>query len=221
MSSVVNPLARIRHLLNALPIDLPGIARELGINIWKSKSLPENVAGKLTRDPKKAGPSGFAIFVRADDTFVRQRFTIAHEIGHFLLHAHLLAEGEEIVDKGEPRKELYRSNLSDSKEQRANSVAAEILMPWNLLRPLINERKAKLEVLFEVSRTMLDIRLDSHVGRRLKRGVPPNPALEAEFKALVEKWRNETEHLSSVKRMIEHPAYERIIRIGSKVLPAV
>ena len=66
---------------------------------------------------------------------------------------------------------------------------------------------------------MLDIRLDSNTGRRLKRGVPVNPVLEAEFRTLVERWHKDTQHLSSVRKMIAHPAYARIIRSGSKVLP--
>jgi hypothetical protein len=219
MSSDKDPLARISHLLTGPPVNLREIARELGINIWQSTSLPDGIAGKLTTDPKhKPGTSGFAIVVRKDASPARKRFTIAHEIGHFLFDADLLEKGE-IVDREEPRKELYRSNLSTSKEQRANRAAADILMPWKLLAPLINESRVKLTTQFEVSRTMLDIRLDSNTGRRLKRGVPDNPALEAEFKTLVEKWHNDTEHVSSVTKMITHPAYARIINIGRSALP--
>src|SRR5665213_366335 len=110
-----DPFARIRHLLGGPPVDLREIARELEINIWESTSLPDDVSGKLITDPKKAGTSGFAIVVRKEDTLVRKRFTIAHEIGHFLFHSHLLVDGE-IVDKIEsPRKELHRSTRSTSK----------------------------------------------------------------------------------------------------------
>jgi hypothetical protein len=200
------------------PVNLREIARELGINIWQSTSLPEGIAGKLTTDPKhKPGPPGFAIVVRKDASLARKRFTIAHEIGHFFFDADVLEKGE-IVDREEPRKEFYRSSLSTSKEQRANRVAADILMPWKLLAPLINEPRVKLTGLFQVSRTMLDIRLDSHTVRRLKRGTPENPVLEAHF-TIVEKWHKDTRHTSSLKKMITHPTYKRIIEIGPKVLP--
>jgi len=216
-----DPLARIRHLLTGPPVDLREIARELGINIWESNSLPNDVSGKLTTDPKKAGTSGFAIVIRKEDTLVRKRFTIAHEIGHFLFHSHLLVNGE-IVDKVEsPRKELHRSTLSTSKEQQANKIAADILMPWNLLAPLIDERKSRLETLFDVSREVVDIRLTSQTARRLKRGVQISPELEAQFKTLVDKWNKDTLHSSSVKKMIVHPAYARIIEIGRSVLPLI
>ena len=219
MSSNQDPLAKIRHLLTGPPVDLREIARELGINIWESRSLPDSIAGKLTRNHKNTGTSGFAIVVRRGDSLARKRFTIAHEIGHFLFHSHLLADGE-IVDRVKAEgEELYRSNLSSSKEQKANKFAADILMPWNLLAPLINERKSRLEDLFQVSRAVLDIRLDSQTARRLKRGVQVSPELEAHFKTIVEKWHKDTRHASSLKKMITHPTYRRIIEIGPRVLP--
>ena len=219
MNSRKDPLAKIRHLLTGPPVDLRKIAGELGVSIWESKSLPEDIAGKLTRDPQKAGTSGFAIIVRRDDRLARKNFTIAHEIAHFLVHSHLLADGE-IVDRAEPgKKELYRSNLSTSMEGRANIIAADILMPWSLFAPLINEGKSNLEALFQVSRAVVDIRLASPVVRRLKRGVQISPELEAHFKTIVEKWNKDTRHTSSLTKMITHPTYARIIEIGPKVLP--
>ena len=180
------------------------------------KALPAS----LLHPRHKPGPSGFSIVVRRADREARQRFTIAHEFVHFLLHSHLLENGE-IVDSAEPlRQELYRSNLSDSKEQRANTLAADILMPWNLLKPAINERKSRLELLFKVSRHVIDIRLSSQTALRIKRGpTPVSPAVESQFRTLVEKWHRETQHVSSVKKRVEHPAYRRIVEIGRKILP--
>jgi hypothetical protein len=47
----------------------------------------------------------------------------------------------------------------------------------------------------------------------------PSSLLELEFRELVKKWRKETQHISSVKKMIKHPAYQRIIEMGQEVLP--
>ncbi len=49
-------------------------------------------------------------------------------------------------------------------------------------------------------------------------GLPPSP-LRSEFHELVEKWRKDTQHTSSLARMIAHPAYKRIIEMGDAVLP--
>jgi len=45
--------------------------------------------------------------------------------------------------------------------------------------------------------------------------------VELEFRALVRRWRNETGHLSSITKKIEHPAYRNIIELGEDVVPLV
>lgn len=43
--------------------------------------------------------------------------------------------------------------------------------------------------------------------------------IEAYFKFLVSKWKAETQLQSSVKIMIEHPAYQKIIALGKEAIP--
>lgn len=43
--------------------------------------------------------------------------------------------------------------------------------------------------------------------------------LQANFRALAQKWQNETSHLSSAARMAQHPAYLDIIHMGTAVVP--
>lgn len=45
------------------------------------------------------------------------------------------------------------------------------------------------------------------------------PSLETRFCALVKQWKKETETDSSITRMIGHPAYQEIIRMGEPVVP--
>lgn len=47
----------------------------------------------------------------------------------------------------------------------------------------------------------------------------PPSALELEFRNLVDNWRKDTQHTSSLKKMIEHQSYKRIIEMGHDVLP--
>jgi hypothetical protein len=210
-------LASIRGLQLSAPVDISGIARALGLNVWESKSLPDNVAGKLSRDAKNGGAAGFSIIVRAQDSLVRKRFTVAHEIGHFLLHQHLIQD--EIVDDA-----LYRSNLSTSMEAKANGVAADLLMPWHLLDSVAEKRASELAALFQVSRQAIEIRLTTPKARRIVRRAvssdrPARPPGMAEFRALVEKWRKDTRHRSSLSKMIAHQSYQRIMGMGPSVLP--
>ena len=67
----------------------------------------------------------------------RQRFTIAHELGHFILHS---SDMPLFVDKEE--KVLYRNPESATgelnKEREANAFAAALLMPASLLKKEIH-----------------------------------------------------------------------------------
>lgn len=147
-------LAFIRRLQKTPPVNIEGIASVLGLKVWESKSLPLGIAGKLFRDEHNGGESRYSIVVRADDPLVRKRFTVAHEIAHYLLHRHLF-HGELIDDA------LYRSTLSTPIEAQANAFAADLLMPRHLLRQFEGRSSTELAVLFQVSEEAMSIRLQS------------------------------------------------------------
>jgi hypothetical protein len=49
--------------------------------------------------------------------------------------------------------------------------------------------------------------------------VAPEYDLERAFRQLVAEWRSAVAHLSSTTRRVQHPAYQRIIALGPKVVP--
>jgi Zn-dependent peptidase ImmA (M78 family) len=65
--------------------------------------------------------------VNSEHSQNRKRFTLAHEIPHFILYKHLM-QGV-ITDN-----EMYRSGLSDQVEMEANRLAGELLMPASLMK---------------------------------------------------------------------------------------
>ena len=71
------------------PVDLPALARDLGLEI-ACQSLPRDYAGTI--EPK-AGHEGFKLVVNAAHGEARRHFTLAHLIGHAVLHADLIGEG--------------------------------------------------------------------------------------------------------------------------------
>jgi Zn-dependent peptidase ImmA (M78 family) len=141
----------IQRLQDSAPINITGIAKVLGLKVWESSQLPERVAGKLFRDEKGLQ---YNIVIRAQDPVVRKRFTVAHELAHFLLHRHLFAA--ELVDDT-----LYRSGLATPVEAQANAFAADLLMPWHLLMPVIDRPASELASMFQVSEQAMKIRLES------------------------------------------------------------
>ena len=100
-----------------VPVDVLGIAKEMGLKVFAVKDWGQNLSGMI----KLVGDE-YHIYVNADHVETRQRFTIAHEIAHFVLHRPQIGNG--IVDDA-----LYRSGQTNFVEAEANSFAADILMP--------------------------------------------------------------------------------------------
>lgn len=49
----------------------------------------------------------------------------------------------------------------------------------------------------------------------------PGESLRDRFARLAARWKDETGHLSSITPMVLHPAYQRIIEMGSAALPLI
>lgn len=154
--STLTPGQIIAKYQKHAPVDVVAIAKELGINVW-SKSFPSSdVSGMIFRDELNGGDSGYSIAVNAKDALVRQRFTVAHEIAHFILHRSQLEQGDLIDDA------MYRSNVSSQDETAANRLAADILMPYALIQTLIDagfKDPQNLANKLEVSLPAIKIRL--------------------------------------------------------------
>jgi Zn-dependent peptidase ImmA (M78 family) len=127
------------HIRTA-PVDVEEIAEKLGLWIQRD-DLGVEVSGLLVT---KEGDSG--IVVREDDATVRQRFTIAHEIGHFVLKHHR-THGK-LVRADQNHQVMYRSQEGfrrfDPLEVQANQFAANLLMPVKLLEAAVQALKREI-----------------------------------------------------------------------------
>jgi Zn-dependent peptidase ImmA (M78 family) len=111
----------IKRYQREYPVNIRAMAKALGL-VVHDVSMPDNISGILV----KVGRS-FYIKVNNSHHENRRRFTIAHEIAHFVLHADLIIS--EVVDDA-----FYRSpQIASPLESRANAYAAELLMPRDLV----------------------------------------------------------------------------------------
>jgi Zn-dependent peptidase ImmA (M78 family) len=127
-----------------VPVDPIKIARQLGIDVYEARLRDDNVAGMIIKDAGR-DPE---IYLNVSDSPNRKRFSCAHELGHYVKHAGDDGDEFEYVD--------YRNRLSsqgtDPDEMFANSFAAELLMPENVVRYHSQEfGRAALASIFEVS----------------------------------------------------------------------
>ncbi len=108
--------------ITKLPVPVEEIAKKRGLEI-KAYDLGVNVSGVLVMEAGK-GTIGF----NPNESKVRQRFTIAHELGHYEMHKQ---DNGFFIDK--EFQVLYRDENSSTgelkKEQEANAFAAALLMP--------------------------------------------------------------------------------------------
>lgn len=150
-------LTVIQALQDGAPVRLSAIANALGVRVVAT-TLPSGISGEIRPDPDNAGQ--FVIKVNRNDSARRQRFTVAHEIGHYLLHRDQIGDG--ITDDV-----LYRSELSDRREAQANRMAADLLMPQRLVDEWLDRARALkvdnvvsfLADKFNVSEAAMKIRL--------------------------------------------------------------
>lgn len=108
----------LRHLSNT-PVQLGALAKDLGLEVYKSPLKP-GISGLI--EPSQTSKSGFRIKINRHESVERQRFTLAHEISHYLLHKDFIRSG--VIDNT-----MYRSSLSSKQEIEANKLASKIVMP--------------------------------------------------------------------------------------------
>mgnify|MGYP001584530096 CR=1 FL=1 len=139
----------IEEFQTEAPIKVVSIAKALGVRVLSNKNFPRSLSGLI-----RCVDGAFEIYVNSNHPASRQRFTIAHELGHYMLHRDRIGDG--IIDDY-----LYRSELTDSLEHEANQYAARLLMPEALItQPQFESLTlAELANEFWVSNKTMDIRL--------------------------------------------------------------
>jgi Zn-dependent peptidase ImmA (M78 family) len=103
-----------------VPVDPIQIAQQLGIKVFTA-GLEGGVAGMLVKRPGQ-DPE---IYINGHDSTNRQRFTAAHELGHYVKH---IAAGEDDWEHIDYRNALAAQG-TDPDEIFANQFAASLLMP--------------------------------------------------------------------------------------------
>lgn len=142
------------------PIRVTDIAQNYGlqIKIVDLGAYQSDVAGFIDSKTK-------TIFVNKNDGVTRQAFTIAHELGHWLMHQN------ELKSKPDKYAILYRRPLGepnpDPVEKQANTFAAALLVPKELLEKYKDVKDhGKIADIFGVSPEVIGYRLRHEFGKR-------------------------------------------------------
>lgn len=144
--------------IDSAPVPVETLATSQGVTVQRVPLDDELSGMSFVKDGLSV------IVVNAAHHPNRQRFTIAHELGHHILHASYLQNNVH-VDKAVLHRDNRSSDGVDQKEIQANAFAAELLMPSALMKKYkdvdINDERqlATLAKLFRVSTSAMAIRI--------------------------------------------------------------
>lgn len=154
-----------KYGIKSYPVDIIKLCNQAGLKVFE-EYLPADVSGFIVIQDETIPKydSNQVVVVNLSDSPMRRRFTIAHELAHFILHR----------DASESLYAHRDAGQNDYKEQEANLFASNILMPEELVQNELtkyryqyfgnipNHIKAKyIANMFAVSESAAAVRLNS------------------------------------------------------------
>ncbi len=148
--------AEIDEYLSEHPVKLGAIAKRLGVKVLLS-TLPRGTSGQIGQEN-----GDFVIRINRHEAKHRQRFTLAHELAHYLLHRNLV-----VAEGGWSENVLLRSGQPANVEYEANRLASDLVIPSAQLAeataeysgPMTTEVIDDLARRFGVSTAAMEIKL--------------------------------------------------------------
>lgn len=144
-------ILRETEFFGIMPVDILQIANVYGIEVFEA-SLDSLTSGFI----KMTSNNNFEIVLRNSDSKERKRFTLAHEVAHFILHKHKFTANKMHIDR------LNRDDNIDSKEEKeANYFAGALLMQEENVIKLLDANISihQMSEAFEVSESAMNSRI--------------------------------------------------------------
>lgn len=151
----------VRRHLAQYPVKLGALAKDLGVGQVKIGAMQTGMSGQICREDGE-----YVIRINRNESRERQRFTLAHEIAHFLLHRQIIDSSPDGITDNV----LYRSGKEQHVEYEANRLAADLVMPPEIVNRKLEQEfrgvitDATIEALaesFEVSKAAMEVRLST------------------------------------------------------------
>ena len=135
--------------LYKIPANILKIAKANDISVYKA-DMEKKILGAIRYNEGK-----YTILLNQAQSYEQQRFTLAHELGHFFLHKEILESEEIHVDI------MYK--IENEQEEEVDYFAGALLMNRMLLEKMYRENKSirELAEMFEVSISVMTLRLDT------------------------------------------------------------
>jgi Zn-dependent peptidase ImmA (M78 family) len=123
-----------------VPVPIHLVAQRLNLTL-EAAALGDKVSGMLVVQ----GDQG-AIGYNSAHARVRQRFTISHEIAHYLLHARRSGKAQLFIDRHVAFRRDEQSSAGVNREEiEANQLGAALLMPRGLVQQEVRSQDLDLD----------------------------------------------------------------------------
>ncbi len=123
---------------NDFALDLVAFAKHNEFSVFSASLEDESGIVLISNEPlKQFKNKKKVIVVNSNDSALRQRFTIAHELAHYFLH--LTEEEKNYVAYRD-----YHNMRKDTKEIEADYFASNLLMPENKVRAALSAFKGAM-----------------------------------------------------------------------------
>lgn len=139
-------LAHTGALEQKSAIDIVKLSELLGLNVYSATLNGYSGYIKFEDGQKN-------IYVNNSDSKERKRFTIAHELGHYLLHRNLIEKEGGTV--------LYRGINGNIIEQQANRCAGALLMPKSLVENYFEKLEEPINIKIAVLAKIFNVSVDA------------------------------------------------------------
>ena len=141
----------LSDIYSSPPIPVIDIAEENGVNVlFVDFGKNAEIVSGLVDFPNAR------LYVNRSDYLERQIFTVAHELGHWLLHKDIYESDPERYNVLPRFSNPFRD---DPLEQEANRFAASLLVPKRLLIPVLHAPVSTLSEIFLVNRALMERRI--------------------------------------------------------------
>ena len=153
-------LKNILSFQKDIPVAIGKLANSFNLEVYRVDDMKDGISGAIVNENGK-----YVIYTNENEPIVRRRFTIAHELAHYLLHKNIIDDDlDGNLTDAKDIGIMYRSKLSTIFEREANILASEILIPIYELKKFIDEDNinsiSKLSNIFKVSKEAIRIRTD-------------------------------------------------------------
>ena len=136
------------NFIDSPPIIIHELVENYGLTVFRAAFDDKEIAGYIDFDKKW-------IVVNKEEAVARQNFSIAHELGHWIMHY------DEVKADQNNIRIVYRKPMGGETEPleiEANAFAAYLLVPEEMLKRHQEKSDLELAQLFNVSQSLIGFR---------------------------------------------------------------